>query len=526
MSYLYLYFLLKVGLHFAGYTGFDWPLNLALWLAAAAPVPRIGWQRARGALVWASALALMYSESYLPSATRLLSQAQALAGFSAQYWLELGSRLVSMQGIAVGLAGLALYALLARRLRFATFALVGILSVPLAAAVHERRTSEGLVAGAAGASVPTASTAGSPAETPDALLRKFYADERGRRVELAAEGTLTAPPFDIILLHVCSLSWDDMDFVGQRDHPFLQRFDVLFTNFNTAASYSGPSSLRVLHGLCGQTPHDTLYTGIDPQCYVFPALEKLGYRTAALLNHDGVYEEFAPSLERFGGLGGKLQQVPGAPVHMQNFDGSPIFNDRALLSQWWRSRGTPADAAPVALYYNTISLHDGNRVPGMASRSSLDTYKPRLLQLLADFDRFIAELEAAGRPVVVMLVPEHGASLRGDKFQIAGMREIPGPRITLVPAAVKLVGMRPRTDSTAEPVLVNQPTSYMGLFALLGDLIRDNPFSGTGRPLKERVRTPEVTPYVSENADVVVIRDAAGRFVMKSGRGDWIPYPY
>lgn len=44
---------------------------------------------------------------------------------------------------------------------------------------------------------------------------------------------------------------------------------------------------------------------------------------------------------------------------------------------------------PVALYYNTVSLHDGNRIEGVASRSSLDTYKPRLSKLLADFDQFL-----------------------------------------------------------------------------------------------------------------------------------------
>ncbi|HRL99841.1 MAG TPA: cellulose biosynthesis protein BcsG, partial [Acidovorax sp.] len=104
---------------------------------------------------------------------------------------------------------------------------------------------------------------------------------------------------------------------------------------------------------------------------------------------------------------------------MQNFDGSPIYNDHALLSQWWKKRSAQGGGAPVALYYNTISLHDGNRVPGMNSRSSLDTYKPRLAQLMADFDKFITELESAGRPVVVVLVPEHGASLRGDKIQIS-----------------------------------------------------------------------------------------------------------
>ncbi|MBU0893218.1 MAG: cellulose biosynthesis protein BcsG, partial [Gammaproteobacteria bacterium] len=262
-------------------------------------------------------------------------------------------------------------------------------------------------------------------------------------------------------------------------------------------------------------------------CYVFPNLEKLGYQTAGLLNHDGVYEEFAHTLEQRGGLAGKLQRNQDAPVHMQNFDGSPIYNDHALLSQWWKKRSAQSGGAPVALYYNTISLHDGNRVPGMSSRSSLDTYKPRLVQLMADFDKFITELESAGRPVVVVLVPEHGASLRGDKIQISGMREIPGPRITLVPAAVKLVGMKKAADAPpAAPVVVNQPMSYLGLFTLLGDMLADNPYAATARPLAERLQAPETTPFVSENADVIVMRDAAGKFMMKSGNGEWIPYTY
>lgn len=42
------------------------------------------------------------------------------------------------------------------------------------------------------------------------------------------------------------------------------------------------------------------------------------------------------------------------------------------------------------------------------------------------------------------------ASLRGDKIQMSGMREIPGPRITLVPAAVKLVGME-ASDASPPP---------------------------------------------------------------------------
>lgn len=525
MSYWNLYFLAKVGLTFTGYIGFNWWLNLLLWLALLPPIGHRLLRRTRAVLAWPAALALLYHDSYLPTPARVLSQLKALAGFSADYWLELATRLVNPAALVLAIAGLFLYAALARRVRFATLALVGILSVPLVAAIQEHNVPDNEAGGTLASQGGGTQAAGAEASDPDALLQKFYASEGQKRLQFtAASGP---PAFDIILLHVCSLSWDDMEFVGQRNHPLLQRFDVLFTNFNSAASYSGPSSLRVLHGSCGQTPHTKLYEGIDPQCYVFPNLEKLGYQTAGLLNHDGLYEEFAHTLEQRGGLAGKLQRNQDAPVHMQNFDGSPIYNDHALLSQWWKKRGAQSGGPPVALYYNTISLHDGNRVPGMSSRSSLDTYKPRLVQLMADFDKFITELETAGRPVVVVLVPEHGASLRGDKIQISGMREIPGPRITLVPAAVKLVGMKKAADAPpAAPVVVNQPMSYLGLFTLLGDMLADNPYAATARPLAERLQAPETTPFVSENADVIVMRNAAGKFMMKSGNGEWIPYNY
>ena len=523
MSYWNLYFLAKVGLYFTGYIGFNWWMNLLLWLALWPSAPHTWLRRSRAVLAWPAAIALLYYDSYLPTLTRVLSQIQALAGFSMDYWLELAARLVSPSALALIAGGIVVYAALALRVRFATFAIAGILSVPIVSAIQQHNNTQG------DNTTDTLATQGGDPQSlgadrsdPDALLQKFYATESQKRLQLTAAGG--TPPFDIILLHVCSLSWDDIEFVGQHDNPLLQRFDVVFTNFNSAASYSGPASLRVLHGSCGQTSHKKLYEGVDPQCYVFPNLEKLGYQTAGLLNHDGVYEDFAKTLEQRSGLAGKLQRNQDAPVHMQNFDGSPIYNDHALLSQWWKKRSSAPDAAPVALYYNTVSLHDGNRVPGMASRSSVDTYKPRLVQLLADFGKFISELESTGRPVVVMLVPEHGASLRGDKIQMSGMREIPGPRITLVPAAVKLVGVK--KSAVTAPLVVSQPMSYFGLFTFLGDLIQDSPYAPSARPLADRLQAPEKTPFVSENADVIVMRNSAGKYVMKSGNGEWIPYNY
>ena len=523
MHYWNLYFLLKAALFYNGYIGFHWALNLALGVSLAWPLPQGRWRKLRNALAPPVALALLYHDSYLPAPARVLSQAKALLGFSADYWLELGQRLVSPT-LALALVAIVIgYAILAQRIRFATLTLASILSVPLVASLQNDPASA--IAG----SSTDAAAPGQPS-TPDALLQAFYAEQSQLRVPLRSASD--TPAFDIIVLHVCSLAWDDMEFVGLRDHPLLARFDVVFSHFNSAASYSGPSSLRVLHGTCGQQRHKQIYEAEDPSCYVFPNLEKIGYQTGALLNHDGLYEDFGATLESKGGLEGKLLPNQSAPVHMQNFDGSPIYNDYALLSQWWKQRTTQG-GPPVALYYNTISLHDGNRVPGMASRSSLDTYKPRLTQLLADFDRFITDLENAQRPVVLVLVPEHGAALRGDKMQISGMREIPSPRITLVPTALKLIGLQkppaaegaPAGTAPPAPLVVDQPMSYIGLFTLLGDWLADSPYAPQPlQTLAERVEKLLGTRFVAENADIVVVRNDADQYRLKSGNDPWIAY--
>jgi len=517
MSYWSLYFLAKVGLYYTGYIGLHWVPNLLFALALLVPVRSARWRIARQVVAWPVGAALLYYDSYLPTLERVFSQMHGLAGFSLDYMGELLGRVFDWRIVLGALVVAAVYALLARRIRFATFALGGIVSVPLVAALN---APPGMAPGmqAAAPAVDGQAQAAAVPQDPNAQLQAFYASEAQRRVHFSMGGA--APAFDIIVLHVCSLSWDDLDYVGLRDHPLFKRFDAVFTQFNSAASYSGPAALRVLRGNCGQAPHGAYYKASDPDCYVFPSLERLGYRTAGLLNHDGAFDDFLQMVESNGGLAGKMVPDDGAPVAMNSFDGSPIYADEPLLTRWWRQRQTQG-AQPVALFYNTISLHDGNRVPGMKSRSSQDTYKPRLQRLLDDFDKFIAELEKTGRPVVVMLIPEHGAALRGDKFQISGMREIPNPRITLVPAAMKIVGAH---QPSGGPVVVDKPVSYFGLYALLNGMLQDSPFASGARPLAQRLGDVQTTPFESENADVVVMRDAAGQYRMRTGNGAWVPY--
>ena len=518
MSYLSLYFLAKTGLYYGHTIGFHWVLNLLLAVAAFWPLPAGRWQRARALCVWPLAAALLYHDSLLPTPQRIWSQLGALQGFSADYMLELVRRVISPSALVWLAVVVLVYTALARWLRFATLALLGILSVPLVAAIGSASTAANAPA------TPTTLAGGaqgsSQASGSDAELQAFYARERQRKLLFPAQ--VAPPPFDVIVLHVCSLSWDDLDFVGERNAPLLKRFDVLFSHFNSAASYSGPAAYRVFRGNCGQTSHAQLYKGTDADCYTFPALEKAGFKTSGLLNHNGIYDSFARIVEHEAGLTGHLESNRNGTVQMQSFDGSPIYDDFGLLSQWWTQRQQKG-AAPVALYYNTISLHDGNRIPGTTSRSSLDTYKPRLLKLLSDFDRFVSQLEASGRPVVLMLVPEHGASLRGDRLQISGMREIPDPHITLVPAAIKLIGMK-TPASTNGPLVVQQDMSYFGLNSLLADLMRESPFASGGLPLAQRLQSLETTPYVAENDDVVMLHNQAGNYVLKSSDGTWVPF--
>jgi cellulose synthase operon protein YhjU len=522
MSYWSLYFLAKVGLHYSGKIALLWAWNLLLAAWLLWPVQSVAWRRARLALALPAAVALYYRESFLPSPERILSQLGALMRFSLEYWLELLQRVVKPMDVVALAAVLLLYSALAKRIRFSSIAILAIASVPAVAlwqsggaVVPSVAVAPAVSSGAGGAVVPVA-----VGTDPDSQLKAFYATESQRKLVLSAGGQ--TPPFDLLILNVCSLSWDDLEFVGMKDHPFMQRFDAVFTQFNSASSYSGPSMVRLMHGTCGQAQQKVMYGDMDPQCFTFPSLEKIGYRTAGLLNHDGSFEGYGKKVEKFGGLTGKIFDSSKAPVLMQAFDGVPIHSDQALLSQWWKDRLNQGDQ-PVALFYNTISLHDGNRVPGYTSRSSLDTYKPRLIQLLADLDKFFTELESTGRPVVVMLMPEHGASLRGDKLQISGMREIPGPRITLVPVGIKIIGGK-QPASSQGPLLVDQPISYFGMFTLINDLLINSPYAADPKPLSERVKGLPTTALVSENEDVVVMGTQAQGYWLRSGNGAWVPY--
>jgi cellulose synthase operon protein YhjU len=363
------------------------------------------------------------------------------------------------------------------------------------------------------------SVSGPPTEAAlTAMLNSFYRQEAARTVSFAAKEP--DAPFDIIFLQICSLSWDDLDFTKERGNPLFKRFDIVFTNFSSAATYSGPAAIRALRGSCGQTKHSALYDSAAPQCLTFNNLQKAGFDSQFAMNHDGRFGGFLADVRERGGMKAAAFDTKGVPPYLQSFDGSPIHDDYAVLSRWWAKR-LQAPAGSVALYYNSVSLHDGNRYADGRPGNSMEIYRPRLTRLLGDLDRFFSELQASGRRAVVVFVPEHGAALRGDKIQIVGMREIPSPRISTVPVGIKLIGLE--ENPARKSLTVSKPTSYFAVSQLLSGFIRATPFGKNSSSLEQYVRELPATEFVAENNDLVVARRGKQYFIRSKGAA-WIEY--
>lgn len=523
------YFIAKLFLYFGHYIGFHVPANLAFALFLAIPAKRPWLKLLRQVIAAPAGVALFYYDTWLPPFSRVVSQASLLKGFDAVYMMELAGRFINPAVVAALALLYAVYFFARKRLRVSTFVFIAILAPLLP--LPEKSPDAGIAAvssGTAGNQPSPGSPGTSAAKPPEpvtdekltASLDSFYKNEAARAVSFVPPEKSDAP-FDIIFLHVCSLSWDDLDFVKERDNPLFKRFDIVFTDFNSAASYSGPAAIRVLRGSCGQQKHSALYEPPPPQCLTFDNLRQAGFEPQMAMDHDGHFGDFLAEVCKYGGLDlTPFGETRGMPTYLQSFDGTPVYDDYTMLSKWWEKRlKTPA--ARVVLYYNSISLHDGNRYSGSRSGNSMEIYHPRLTRLLDGIDRFLAQLSASGRRAVVVFIPEHGASIRGDKIQIAGMREIPSPRISIVPVGVKLIGAA--GNAGAGPLIVSKPSSYLALSQLLSEFVGKTPFGGSSLDLGEYVRDLPTTEFVAENDDVVVMR-RGNRYFMRTWDTGWIEY--
>lgn len=516
-----LYFLIKLALLWSGHLNLQLLPNLVFAAVLLVPLYNRYVSLLRTLIAIPLSVALFYQDTWLPPFSRLLDQPGVL-NFTGDYLLDLAGRFIDPNLCGALLLLVVAYFFVHQWLRLTTLTLAGFAWLGGAGlmAMHApvpQSTAQAPVS--AGTPIVSAEP---DSPTLDAYLQNFYNTEAGRQVTFQPSQS-AAQPFDLLLINICSMAWDDLDAVGLHDNSLLQQMDVVFENFNSATSYSGPAAIRLLRASCGQQSHSKLYDVAPEQCLLMDDLRKLGFSSEVMLNHTGQFEGFIDEVRAQGSLPGPQVNITNLPRTLVAFDGSSIWRDREVLDKWWQHREGQNDSR-VALFYNTTTLHDGNRALTLDGGTKSADYKVRAQTLIDDLGAFLKALEKSGRRVAVVIVPEHGAALHGDRMQISGMREIPSPSITHVPVGIKLVGMG--RNPRSEPILVKEPSSYLALSEIISRLYTaPAQGEGLGPDWQALLTNLPQTPAVSENAGTVVLDYAGKPYVRIKENGAWLPYP-
>lgn len=502
MAFWNFYFFSTAALHLMGYLHASFLPEALLFAGVLAPIPQ-RWPRARWlqggrtALAALAAFVILWNATYLPSlkdAWAYLSDPMTVKPAPSYLW----------RFVLGGLSPV----------------LLAVLAALLAAVVIAARMGLRLTVLSALALGAIAVTGPSSRDGSD--IDAFYRSEEGRTVLLEKAGK-GPPGFDVIVLQVCSFSWDDFKAAGVDAGAFFAKFDFLFTRFNSATSHSNPAAIRLLRAPCGQLPHAGLYQPAADPCYLMDSLRRRGFATASAMNFHPQDGDFGPDIIKNSKADPALG-LEGLRPRKLNFDDSPVYGDLDVLSRWWKRR--QASGAPAAaLYYNTTSLHQGSHWPVSVqkdpwSQTPAARYGTFAKLLFSELEQFFAALEASGRKVVVIVVGEHGAALAGSRIQAPDLREIPLSSITVVPAAVRIFGRR-RKDAQ---VVIGKPTSYLALAQLLGALLESAPFENRAPSAADLAAALPETRFVAETSGARVMQAGAG-FIYQAKQGRWIELP-
>ncbi|WP_333012735.1 cellulose biosynthesis protein BcsG [Kluyvera sichuanensis] len=530
-----LYFLVKFGLLWAGYLNFHPMMNLVFMAFLLFPLPNSRLHRWRHWIAIPLGIGLFWHDTWLPGPESIMSQGSQIAGFSADYIWDLVTRFINWQMVGAFFVLVVAWLFLNQWIRITVFVVAAMVWVnvgPLLPSINLWSTGQATTATAAATSSAPAAAAGSttasgdlPAQTAaptsdnlNAWLNSFYASESKRTTTFPAQLPEDAQPFDLLVINICSLASSDIEAAGLMQHPLWSHFDIRFSNFNSATSYSGPAAIRLLRASCGQPSHTNLYQPAGNQCYLFDNLSKLGFTQHLMLDHNGVFGDFLKEVRENGGMQSPLMDQSKLPVNLLSFDGSPVYDDLAVLDRWLQSPDMPAGGRS-ATFYNILPLHDGNHFQGQSKTAD---YKTRAQKLFDELDAFFTELEKSGRRVMVVVVPEHGAALQGDKMQVSGLRDIPSPSITHVPAAIKFFGMKAPHQGAA--IDINQPSSYLAISELVARAVDGKIFTEDSVDWSAFTGNLPQTAAVSENSNAVVVQYQGKPYVRLNG-GSWVPYP-
>jgi len=489
------YFLGKLYLYFRGYIRFNLILNFVFMLFVLLPVPKnlsLSWflRTVKFLLSVVCAFLLLWYDSWLPSLGNVFHFLTAPAAPSGEYIVRFLIDSVNPRELGILCIIFAFCFAVRKRVTLAPV-VIFLMGIILLAALRHRAEGK---------------------EDVEKYLDAFYQSESKRIIHFD-KATPRGPDFDIVLLHICSLGWDDLRAVGLDSAPFFKQFNLLFTNFNSVTAYSNPSAIRLLRANCGQQKHGDLYHNTQQECYLMESLRAEGYTTFTALDHDGVYGNFLEQVRTFGKADPAIA-TNGFVIRQYDFDNSPIFDDLQVLEKWWDVR-QKSESKRAALYFNAISLHSGSHRADVKNWWTIDRkthYRGSVKELFTNFGKFFDTLASSGRNVLVVFIPEHGMALQGSSIQAPDLRDIPLPQITTVPVGIKMIGKGYPLFST-EQKIISSPSSYLALSYLLASFIQESPF-GESTLISQKImeNIPE-TPFVSENEGIRVVKEGQDYFL-------------
>jgi cellulose synthase operon protein YhjU len=524
------YFWLKFALLWYGVLNFHPLANLVFLAFIVFPIRTGGLRRIRNWVAIPIGLALFYYDTWLPGIDSIMSQGGNLIDFNHDYLIELANRFINWQMVGIAFVMFVAYLFLSEWLRLTVFTVVALtwlnlitipgFPIPDIAAHNTPKAVANIAVDVPKNNALSVNNSLPPTNANlDAYLNAFYEAEKLRSTKFPAQLPADSQPFDILMIQICSLAWSDLYTAALDKHPLLGHFDILFTHFNTAASYSGPAAIRLLRASCGQQKHDALYRPTSSQCYLFDNLAKLGFKSEFVMDHDGEFGDFLPQLRQFGDIKAQLSTLQSKNHELIGFNDHPIFDDSETLNQWLNQL-KKSDIQRSATFVNLISLHDGNRLVGQNKPVGY-TFKGK--QLLDSLDNFFTTIEKSGRKMMVIFVPEHGVNLKGDKLQMSGLRDLPSEAITHVPVGVKFIGMK--APFQGKPITMDAPSSYLALSDLISRVVDGKVFNAPTVDWSALIKDLPQTSIVSENEGIVVMAYQGKYYIRLKGESSWAPYP-
>lgn len=516
------YFIIKIVMYFKDLIGFNALLNLGFIAFLLFPTKNKKVEFVKQLCAWPIAIILFYSDSWLPPFTRIIEQFHNIHNFNLVYLFELTERFINIEIVTTIFILWVSFIYLRQWLRISvlTTILTAFITLNLFLPAHEELLDEDIYDKHDLGQNNQANNL-NMVGTPDQSLSNFYEYEKTRTI-IFPTNISELEQFDILVLNICSLSWSDLEYTGLTKHPIFKEFDITLSSFNSVSSYSGPAVNRLFRASCGQVSHTDIFNNNNESCNLFNSLASLGFQKELVFNHDGKFDNFKNLVQKTGQINVPVMDLDNVTISQRSFDSSPIYSDQETLQRWMNNSANNMSDRTVT-YYNTISLHDGNRFTGNLSQlNSLENFHPRASKLLGDLTKFFKELEKSERKILVIFVPEHGAAIKGDTLQVAGLRELPSKNITNVPVGFRLFG--PGIKRPESTLLVSKPTSYLAIAHVINQLLQADPFGkGSYEPFDIASTIPS-THFVAENKGTVILKNN-NNYLMKYDSEDWVEYP-